>query len=835
MIAKFGKYKNIFYLCQLVIIVAYSSIKIILPTRSDMKIGHLVLIASLLGIVFGTNVNATEPSGYYSACEGKSGAALLSALNSKIGSHTNVGYDGLWNVYKTSDVKPNGKIWDMYSTKEWPVNSERCGNYKNVGDCYNREHSFPKSWFDDRSPMVSDAFHIYPTDGKVNGQRSNFPYGECANGTTLSSNGGVKALGKLGASTYPGYSGKVFEPVDEYKGDFARTYFYMAACYNDKIAGWNSDMLAGNKFPAFKSWAINLLMKWHRQDPVSQKEIDRNDAVYQYQKNRNPFIDHPELAEHIWGDKSSTAWYIGGVADPVISFPVNGSVVDLGLTGIGVERAATVIVRGSNLTDDVAVAVSGAGFSVSDNTLSASAANSTSGARLKVSYISSSEGEGTGTVTFKSGAASTAITVKAHAVSGIPAKDATDVSENSFDANWVSVDESGTVYQLHVLCGDVELSNSPIEVLSDDENCTVGNLTPGTTYTYYLTCGSRTSNKVSVITAFPVPSIQFLYDGDLYFTTAPGTPSQIAEILLDIDNIDGDINLRVASPFELSTDKSSWTATVTLAPEEDRFYLRLNSMTAGSFSTTVEAVAGEYVNDDLTVEGVVASTPTFMETFEIAPDGQNSYNPNGFEYQGAAAVWNLTGVGVFTDSRDIHTGKQGARFNKTAGSVSRLEMTEGKPHGVGIVTFWAKAWSGESGTVNLDYSTDAGITWHTAGRFSISDDAWKQYSATVNVTGDVRLRFDRQSGKRIGLDDVEATDYAMSAVDELDYHQWDAFCRDSVLVIENYGDDINCCVYGTDGITWFNDTVRTGETGLTLPSGLYIVVINDFPRRVVVK
>lgn len=808
---------------------------IILPIKSDMKIGHLLLFTSLISIVFGTNINAAEPSGYYSTCEGKSGASLLSALNSKIGSHTNVGYDGLWNVYKTSDVKPNGKIWDMYSTKEWPVNSQHCGNYKNVGDCYNREHSFPKSWFSKASPMVSDAYHIYPTDGKVNGQRSNFPYGECANGTTLSGNGGVKALGKLGASTYPGYSGTVFEPVDEYKGDFARTYFYMAACYNDKIAGWNSDMLAGNKFPAFKSWAINMLMKWHRQDPVSQKEIDRNDAVYKYQKNRNPFIDHPELAEHIWGDKSGTAWYVGGVADPVLTLPANGSVVDLGLTGIGVERVATVTVRGANLTDDVTVTVSGTGFSVSGKTLPASDVNSASGAHLKVSYLSSTEGDAAGTVTFKSGTASTTITVKARAVSGIPAERATDVSEDSFDANWVSVDPSGTVYTLHVLCGDVELPGYPVDVLSDDENYTVGNLTPGTTYTYYLVCGTRSSNKVDVTTAIPVPSIQFLYDGDLYFTTAPGTPSQAAEILLDIDNIDGDINISVTSPFEVSTDKSSWSTTVTLAPEEDRFYLRLNSMTAGGFSTTVEATAGEYVNDDLTVEGIVASAPTFMETFETLPDGQNSYNPNGLEYQGAAAVWKLTGVGIFTDPRDIHTGSQGARFNKTAGSVSRLEMIEGKPHGVGTVTFWAKAWSGENGTVDLDYSTDAGITWHNAGSFTIGDDAWKQYSATINVTGDVRLRFDRQSGKRIGLDDIEATDYAMSAVNELDYHQWDAFCRDSVMVIENYDNDVNCCVYGTDGITWFNDTVRSGETRLELPTGLYIVVINDFSRRVVVK
>ena len=245
-------------------------------------------IVTLLAVAQ-TSMSAAEPADYYKSCEGKTGEALLTALRAVVGPHKNVGYDGLWAVYNKSDVDGNGKYIDIYSTKRWTPGKEKCGNYKYVGDCVNREHSFPKSWFDDKSPMVSDAFHIYPTDGKVNGQRSNFPYGECANGTTLPSSNGVQALGKFGTSTFPGYSGKVFEPVDEYKGDLARTYFYMAAAYNDKISTWSSDMLAGNAYPAYKTWALNLLLKWHRQDAVSEKETDRNDAVYGFQNNRNPW------------------------------------------------------------------------------------------------------------------------------------------------------------------------------------------------------------------------------------------------------------------------------------------------------------------------------------------------------------------------------------------------------------------------------------------------------------------------------------------------------------------------------------------------------------------
>ena len=173
-----------------------------------------LFVLSLL-LSFSTSLFAQAPAGYYKSAEGKNKQALLEALCDIIGPHTNVGYNGLWEVYETSDVYPGtNKIWDMYSTATFYAGQDKCGSYSAVGDCYNREHSFPKSWFDDQSPMYSDAYHIYPTDGKVNGQRSNYPYGECANGTYLQ-NGSNKGTGKLGKCTFPGYSGTVFEPADK--------------------------------------------------------------------------------------------------------------------------------------------------------------------------------------------------------------------------------------------------------------------------------------------------------------------------------------------------------------------------------------------------------------------------------------------------------------------------------------------------------------------------------------------------------------------------------------------------------------------------------------------
>ncbi|MFM2293315.1 MAG: hypothetical protein RIS29_3128, partial [Bacteroidota bacterium] len=168
-------------------------------------------------------------------------------------------------------------------------------------------------------PMYSDLFHMYPTDKYVNNQRGNNPFGETSSPSKTFINGS-----KLGASSFSGYSGTVYEPVDEYKGDFARTYFYMVTAYDDKVATWVSDQLAGNKYPALSDWSVILLLKWNSQDPVSTKETSRNNAVYSIQGNRNPFIDHPELAEYIWGTHKTDAWALNaGVADVHFSFSVS--------------------------------------------------------------------------------------------------------------------------------------------------------------------------------------------------------------------------------------------------------------------------------------------------------------------------------------------------------------------------------------------------------------------------------------------------------------------------------------------------------------------------------
>ncbi|MDX9846832.1 MAG: endonuclease [Tenuifilaceae bacterium] len=257
-----------------------------------------------------TNLFAQAPSGYYTAAQEKVKQELMASLHQIIKDHTVLSYSALWSAFYVTDDRIDGKVWDMYSSCSFTFGNDQDSGSGGTSECqfYNREHSFPKSWFNDESPMYTDIFHLYPTDKKVNSVRSNYPFGEVGTATYTSSNGC-----KLGNSSYAGYSGTVFEPIDEYKGDFARTYFYMATRYYDKIKNWSSPVTNGTQYPAYKEWVVNLLLEWHEQDPVSQKEIDRNNAIFDsYQHNRNPYIDHPEFALRVWGDAttaSSTTYF----------------------------------------------------------------------------------------------------------------------------------------------------------------------------------------------------------------------------------------------------------------------------------------------------------------------------------------------------------------------------------------------------------------------------------------------------------------------------------------------------------------------------------------------
>ena len=271
-----------------------------------MKIKTLLIVGLLFSVA---NIFAQIPTGYYDGTVGLTGAALKTKLSQIITSgHQTKSYDNLYNGYPSTDsdnyYEKDGSVLDIYSENPkgtdpyvYQHGSKQCGNYKVEGDCYNREHIFPQGYFNSASPMVSDIHHVVPTDGKVNGYRSSFPFGKVGSANFVSENGS-----KRGTSASPNYSGTVFEPIDEFKGDVARMILYFATRYESKLSSFkDNDILTNSAFPGVEAWELAVLKEWHTNDPVSQREIDRNNAAYTYQGNRNPFIDQPEYVALIWG------------------------------------------------------------------------------------------------------------------------------------------------------------------------------------------------------------------------------------------------------------------------------------------------------------------------------------------------------------------------------------------------------------------------------------------------------------------------------------------------------------------------------------------------------
>lgn len=251
---------------------------------------------------------------YYTGVSGLTGYPLKTALHNIIKSHNDQGYSAVWDFIAANDLDlyydNTNTVLDIYSENptgndpySFVPRSNQCGNYNSEGDCYNREHSFPRSWFNSGDPMFSDIHQLFPTDGRVNEMRSNFAYGEVDASSFTSQNGS-----KLGNNVTEGYSSTVFEPIDEFKGDIARAQLYMATRYQDKIAGWETNnsrgnvALDGSSDRGYEPWYVELLVSWHQQDPVSDKERARNTAAHAYQGNRNPFIDNPQWVEMIWGE-----------------------------------------------------------------------------------------------------------------------------------------------------------------------------------------------------------------------------------------------------------------------------------------------------------------------------------------------------------------------------------------------------------------------------------------------------------------------------------------------------------------------------------------------------
>lgn len=369
-----------------------------------MKRYRFIQVFIFTALMWASAYGYDDPTGYYSSLKGKSDAALKTALFNLINPHTEVSsYQNLPTYFKKTDVRPGTSYWwDMYSEME--VNTSIT-----FGTYMNREHSLPKSWWGGNTdiPAYVDLYHLYPAEAAANRAKSNYPLGEIAAGTTPSFTNGVT---RVGTGVNSGGAKYVFEPADEYKGDFARTYFYMVTAYQNLNWAVTWQVKEGT-YPSLQDWAISLLLKWHRADGVSQKELDRNEQVNLVQGNRNPFIDDPELAEYIWGNKKGQPYPgMGAGTEPTepanLITPPKGMSLDFSQVAVNHTVTSRMQLKSENCTGTFEISMVGLNktyFTVTPTEVPTSLTNSASGTWVTVTYAPRTVGSHSAKLTISEG------------------------------------------------------------------------------------------------------------------------------------------------------------------------------------------------------------------------------------------------------------------------------------------------------------------------------------------------------------------------------------------------------------------------------------------------
>lgn len=459
--------------------------------------GRAIMLAAMTTALL--TALAQIPAGYYSSLTGKRDAELKTALHNLLYNHTEISsYWDLPQYFQKTDAYPRdnvryGQWWDMYS--DIPL---RIPSFRGL----NREHAFPKSWWggSQETPAYIDLNHLYPSEADANMAKSNYPLGEVQN---ASFDNGITRVGTPVAGQGGGAK-QVFEPDDEYKGDFARTYFYMVTCYQN--LHWRyTYMVNNNTYPTLNNWSIQLLLKWHRQDKPSQKEIDRNNEVYKVQANRNPFIDYPELAEYLWGDRKGMAFTPSSgdtpAGDPVLITPVQDMSLDFGQVALGSDGEASLQFRGENITTTTSLMVTGADralFTPEVTTVSPSAINSPAGLWVKIKYTPTALGTHTARLIVSDyGVGSRGIELRGECLPKPELRDfralpATDITATGYTANWEEPVQSTPAETVdyyvvtRTIIGDNGTSPRQVDELAESTSLEITDHEPGTAESYHV-------------------------------------------------------------------------------------------------------------------------------------------------------------------------------------------------------------------------------------------------------------------------------------------------------------------------------------------------------------
>lgn len=260
-------------------------------------------LAFLVSVMPALPMLAQIPEGYYSSLKGKKGAELKTAIHDIIKKANVLSYGSgnrkTWWGFWSTDRDERGYFIDRYSAEsEWEMSTSQGA----AGTGMNIEHSFPKSWWGKTEVQAyKDLYNLMPCKSKINSTKSNYPMGKVVSGDK--GNGWTK-VGK-------GTDGKWYwEPADPWKGDFARGYMYMATAYQDYnwVGEQALQILQQGAYPTLQKWAYKLYIQWAKADKPNALEIKRNNDVAKIQKNRNPYVDFPNLMEYVWGDSTNIAF-----------------------------------------------------------------------------------------------------------------------------------------------------------------------------------------------------------------------------------------------------------------------------------------------------------------------------------------------------------------------------------------------------------------------------------------------------------------------------------------------------------------------------------------------
>ena len=722
----------------------------------------------LLLITFCSSLLAQEQ--YYRKAEGLRGTQLKEALHDLIQPSYVLAYGGgvgkTWTGFWYTDQMENMQVRDRYSNVVRYLNPDMSA-VSNM----NIEHIWANSWWGHiKNNAYCDLFNLYPADATANGRKSNNPIG-IVDGTVSYTNG-VTKVGK--SSSYRADSLiTAWEPADQWKGDFARTYFYMATCYSHMTSLWTTTegllTVDPNSPLLMRPWVYNLMLEWAEADPLDEIEQQRCDAIYEIQGNRNPFVDYPELCYYIWGNKSDEQFYCSEEHGAEIFVPVASEEIDFGLHPLSRPFSAKVQVRGRGLNEGASLAVTDEYFTLDKATLSANEIHE--GTDVSISVTPTEEGtyttmlllEGSGYVQ------QTPLTVSF--VDGIPAYPATDVvcavSSRRFNANWMNYQPDAT-YTLNVYTKDANGQPKAFGTYTTtDTTYQVKNVQASTTYYYKVSIikdGQPTINSNEVKVEMPeVAPVFSVSTEDIAFTATPGKPSAPAQVSVTAMAVPKYVmEVSTSAPFEISSDGETWSQELTLKGQNVSFFIRFGGgIEEGDYEGEV-IVSTEGMDDKvISVSCNVDATKSFFEDFETGTKGGYA----AAEVTCNAATWEMSNALLAGDDNALDKKcvrmKGYVKTGSTITTPAHIMMTTDKVNGCDSLWFYAGSYGNDTGVkMTVSYSIDAGKTW-TNVVTSLPVGEMKRYGYKINMDGNIRLKFESENtgNKRVNIDNVQMSDW----------------------------------------------------------------------------